>query len=221
MAESKFIFHYLDLTARGEVTRLTLAAAGKEYEDARIPFEEIAQQRHRFPFEQVPVLEIDGKMYTQSFAINCYIAKEFGIYGDNNLERLLIDQVLLLIKSIFDTASHFLSEKDPAKKVAKVKEFKMNTCLPTYRKLEKLLEQNGTGYFAGNRLSVAEIAVYDVTTTTLQFVIVPIDGKFPLLQANLRKTAEFPEIKAYMATRKNQHFPVSQQPQVPPSTKTA
>ena len=42
---------------------------------------------------QLPVLEVDGELICQSRAINRYLATEFNLYGENNSDRALIDQV--------------------------------------------------------------------------------------------------------------------------------
>ena len=39
----------------------------------------------------MPVLEIDGKKYSQSKSICRYLAKKFNLYGSNELEALEID----------------------------------------------------------------------------------------------------------------------------------
>ena len=43
------------------------------------------------PMGHVPVLEIDGKKYSQSMAILHYIANKFNLYGKDDLEALQID----------------------------------------------------------------------------------------------------------------------------------
>lgn len=43
------------------------------------------------PFGQMPVLDIDGKTYTQSSAIARYLGKQFGLAGKDDLENLQID----------------------------------------------------------------------------------------------------------------------------------
>lgn len=46
------------------------------------------------PFGQVPILEIDGKIFHQSLAICRYLAKTVGLAGENNLEELEINVVV-------------------------------------------------------------------------------------------------------------------------------
>lgn len=43
------------------------------------------------PFGKLPILEIDGKVVTQSTAICRYYAKKSGIAGEDDWENLLID----------------------------------------------------------------------------------------------------------------------------------
>lgn len=46
------------------------------------------------PMGQVPVLEIDGKMYNQSKAISRFIAKKGKLYGADDFEALEIDSTI-------------------------------------------------------------------------------------------------------------------------------
>ena len=43
------------------------------------------------PMEQVPVVEIDGKVFYQSKATGRYLAKKFGLYSNDELEAYHID----------------------------------------------------------------------------------------------------------------------------------
>lgn len=45
------------------------------------------------PFGQVPVLEVDGKVLTQSAAILRYIGKKFGLEADDEFDQALGDSL--------------------------------------------------------------------------------------------------------------------------------
>ncbi|ESO95810.1 hypothetical protein LOTGIDRAFT_99844, partial [Lottia gigantea] len=67
--------HYFDVRGRGEGIRLLFAASGQKYEDKRYTRDEWNLFKPRTPFSQMPVLEIDGKLYGQSGAIGQYLAR--------------------------------------------------------------------------------------------------------------------------------------------------
>lgn len=46
------------------------------------------------PMGQVPILDIDGKVMYQSFAICRYLAREFGLAGANSFEDYEIDNAV-------------------------------------------------------------------------------------------------------------------------------
>uniref|UniRef100_A0A914CPB0 glutathione transferase n=1 Tax=Acrobeloides nanus TaxID=290746 RepID=A0A914CPB0_9BILA len=45
------------------------------------------------PFGQVPVLEVDGKMLPQSFTINRYLARKYGLAGKDDFEQATVDAI--------------------------------------------------------------------------------------------------------------------------------
>lgn len=72
----------------------------------------------RFPLSQMPTLEVDGKVMTQSGAIGRYLAKEFGLYGDSSYDQALIDQVYETLDEISNTLNPIIfREKDEEMKV--------------------------------------------------------------------------------------------------------
>ncbi|VDM98871.1 unnamed protein product [Thelazia callipaeda] len=71
--------YYFDLMGRAEVIRLIFAQAEVPYEDIRFNKEDWATHyKPMMPFGQVPVLDEDGKLLSQSTAIALYLARKFG-----------------------------------------------------------------------------------------------------------------------------------------------
>ncbi|VDM77850.1 unnamed protein product [Strongylus vulgaris] len=50
------------------------------------------------PFEQLPVLEIDGQQLAQSYAICRYLARQFGYAGKTPFEEAVVDSIADQIK---------------------------------------------------------------------------------------------------------------------------
>lgn len=50
-----------------------------------------------FPLENLPLLEIDGTVYTQSAAILRYLGKRFGLVAGDDIQDLRVDQVAEIV----------------------------------------------------------------------------------------------------------------------------
>ena len=67
----KLVLTYFDFDGgRGEAARLVMHLGGIAFEDKRIPGKDWPALRDSTPFQAMPVLEVDGKVITQSNTIN-------------------------------------------------------------------------------------------------------------------------------------------------------
>jgi len=53
------------------------------------------------PWGQVPILEHDGKIFSQSYAIARYLAKKYNLAGKNDYETFKCDEIADAVKDIF------------------------------------------------------------------------------------------------------------------------
>ncbi|XP_012945528.1 glutathione S-transferase [Aplysia californica] len=91
-------------------------------------------------------------------------------------------------------------EKDEKKKEELMAAFKDTESPRFFGYFEKMLKENGTGYFVGSKLSLADIAVYDVFTGLLAPWLGSVDS-FPFLKSLIDKVGADEKIKAYVASR--------------------
>ncbi|RUS84491.1 hypothetical protein EGW08_007730 [Elysia chlorotica] len=192
---------YFDLRGRAEVSRLIFAYAKQEFEDKRIQFPDWPALKPNTPFGQLPILEVDGQVIGQSTAINNFLAREFGLYGKTNMESCQVDQIGCLLEDYFQLAIKAMFEKDEAKKAQLMKELKEETAPKYLDLLEKLLKKNGSGYFVGKEITLADINVYNVTWAFLNEAPAALDS-FPLLKEFHHKVNSIPQIKSYVDARK-------------------
>ncbi|GFN73807.1 glutathione s-transferase [Plakobranchus ocellatus] len=191
---------YFNVRGRAEVTRLIFAYAGQKFEDKRIVREEWLKLKPSTPFGQVPVLQIDDKMYAQSAAIANYLAREFGLYGKTNMDAFEIDQVVCLIEDFFNAHLKVKREEDETKKAELLKKY-LEEEVPKYLGfLEGLLKKNGSGYFVGSDTTLADISVYDFVFG-LNENHPKVLETFPLVKGHMDKIASLPNIKAYLDVR--------------------
>ena len=98
------------------------------------------------PFGQVPVLEVDGKLLSQSNSIARYVANKFGLTGNNAWDAAVCDQ---WVDALVDVLQHMVvwkfrgktqEDKDEAKKTL------YETALPDFlKRATKALEKNPDG----------------------------------------------------------------------------
>ncbi|KAL8757050.1 MAG: hypothetical protein Q9199_002491 [Rusavskia elegans] len=91
--------HYLDFASRGrgQVVRLMWEDAGIAYTDIRYSFEEYPEHKkttiaEKNPTTTIPIVEINGKILTQSYAILRHFARQLGKYdGETEEEKYWAD----------------------------------------------------------------------------------------------------------------------------------
>ncbi|OWF40797.1 hematopoietic prostaglandin D synthase-like [Mizuhopecten yessoensis] len=198
-AKSKYTLTYFNIRARGELCRLLFAQAGIEYKDVRIEQADWPKFKKETPNGTLPFLDVEGKQIGQSMAIARYLASEFGLNGKNKLESCMIDEYLCNIVDFMTKIFAPVFEKDEAKKAELTKEF-AGEILPKFLKMTET-KIGKSGWIIGEKISVADIALYDVL-----FGISQTEGdKFmalaPKVKANYEKVQSQPKIKAWLAKR--------------------
>lgn len=156
---AKYKLTYFDFDGgRGEPVRIALHAAGIDFEDERISFEQFGEMRSGFRFAAVPVLTIDGDEVTQSDAMCRYAGKLAGLYPKNSLQALYCDEAMGAVEDLTHYIVQTFGLPDDELRVARAKlaDGWMSVIL---KGLDQLLERGGGQYFADKRLTVADLKV--------------------------------------------------------------
>lgn len=191
----------------GEIVRLVFAQAGVEYTDTRIAFDAWSEFKPQTPWGQMPILYENGKALAQSGAIVRYLSSKFGLAGANAFEAALIDAVSEALKDSMKNYFTARSVKDEKEKAEKLAEY-FSKDWPTFAaRFEANLKANneGAGYFVGDKVSHADLAVYYTTWVFLQDDAKVLDA-FPLLKAHHERIAALPNIAAWVAKRPASDF---------------
>ncbi|MDA9749109.1 glutathione S-transferase family protein [Pelagibacteraceae bacterium] len=155
---------------RAEVTRLSLFIADIPFIDHRIEANEYDEFKKsgklpngKFaPFKQLPVLDIDGKIFAQTGAIARYCGKLSGLYPKNDdYKSALIDQIIEAAQDINFLVTLSSRDKDPEKKQI-AREILATRHLPKwFQYLEDLNNENNQSvYFVGKELTIADLAIW-------------------------------------------------------------
>jgi len=197
---------YFDIDGgRGEPVRIALHAAGIEFEDERVSFEEFGKRRQDLRFSSLPVLEIDGNPVTQSNALSRYVGKMAGLYPEDDLQALYCDEVLDALEDVnhYIVPTLFLQGDE----LRAAREKLVAGWLTVYLKgLGQLLARGGGNYFADDRLTIADLKTL-VQVRALRsgrMDHVPIDlveQLAPNLCEHQDRIEKEPQVVAYYASR--------------------
>jgi glutathione S-transferase len=203
----KLVLVYFDFDgSRGEAPRLAMHLAGIPFEDKRIPRKEWAAVRDQYPFQALPMLEVDGKPLAQSNTINRYVGKLTGLYPKDDWQAARVDEVMDAIEDINGRIGATFSLEGEAKQ--KAREALAAGPLTRYlQQLEARLKAGGGEWFAENRLTVADLKCYLFTRWLKSGALdhIPADiveRQAPLLAKHLERVGNHPKIAAYYAARK-------------------
>ncbi|XP_065937989.1 S-crystallin SL11 [Magallana gigas] len=192
---------YFDTKGRAEVIRLAFVVAGQSFEDKRFPMEEWQTVKPTIPQKQLPCLQVDGRLIPQSGAIMRYVAREFGLYGDNNDENTRVDVIIGTAEDFLKSAIAIHYEKDETKKAELKKDLEENKLPQFFSLLEDILKENndGDGFFVGKKISLADILIYDITDQVGATAKLPAFP--PKLGGLIERVKNYPKIKEYLAKR--------------------
>ncbi|GMR44801.1 hypothetical protein PMAYCL1PPCAC_14996, partial [Pristionchus mayeri] len=200
---------YFPVRARAEVARQLFYLAGVPFEDVRVPHADWPALKPKTPFGQMPLLEVDGKPLPQSYAINRYLAKEFGFAGKSPFEAAWVDAIAdqfkdynIELRPLFLVLMGFAQgDKDQLLK---------DVGIPARDKffgiLEKLAKDNGNnGHFVGSSLTWADLLIADHVKTVSIHLPSFLDG-FPTVLDTVKKIESTPKLKEWIEKRPDTKF---------------
>lgn len=210
MANDNAKFYYFNLQARGELTRLIFAAAGREYEDIRFDFTAWPEYKPKMILGQCPVLELtDGTQIPQSLTVARYVARENGLAGSDNLESAKIDAVVDTQRDVVEEFyQKVFFEKDETKKEEQKQKFINETLVKHVDNLTKLKKaySQDERYFVGDKLSWADLFVFQSIGVLVQ-LIPEVKGKFgDQFQPLTKAISEHENLQKYLQSRAQTDF---------------
>ncbi|CAF0719018.1 unnamed protein product [Brachionus calyciflorus] len=200
--------NYFNLRGRGEIIRLIFAAAGAEFTDNRIEFDQWPALKADTPLGQLPYLTIDDSIHIpQSMAIARYVARETGLAGKNNLQQAQADAI---VDTIMEPVNYYWSNifkiQDANEKAEAFKAFLVDQGAKGAKNVEKLIGLYGSnGYSVGDSLTWADLAVYDVASALLS-KHPEFSDKFPVLAAVYKNVLANEKLANYVKNRPETPF---------------
>ena len=165
----------------------------------------------------LPMLEYDGLVLSQSFTIARFLAKKAGLAGESPEEEAKCDMIVDLVIDYYNALRkvHFVEDNDELKRAVAVKVFTDD--VPKFLDVaERLLSDAGGNFFVGDKLTWADIAIFnafqaltDATNPTFAKRMPWFDNDLrvgflesrPMLLALLARVAEHENLAKWLAIR--------------------
>jgi len=173
-----YYFDYLS-RGRGEVLRLFLEDAGIAFKDYRFSFEDYNAQAKSGeilklnPLKSLPVVEIAGAKYAQSYPLLRLWAHQLGKYdGKTDLERYYVDAITDIasdwrskfVDSAFRATNDGMGPNENQKEIEYHKSFtipKFASALNTHLTTNPL--SSGGPFVLGNQISYADFVIFQIS----------------------------------------------------------
>lgn len=196
--------HYWPARGRGEQVRLALAATGVAFEDVTFDMADDTSKTEFFAkcrelggnaTNNTPMLEVKGKFYTQSIAIVKFVCACGGLSTDNARTNYQIDNIIAHVEDLRTPSYKPIAmfgggEKEKADYVELLPKHLGN--------FERLLGERK--FFAGGKLSAADICVYDVLDTMVETQVPGTLAAYPKLTEFRERMSKVSGIEKYHAT---------------------
>ncbi len=193
--------YYWAKRGRGEQIRLLLSELGQPYEDVHLAGESFRELRARRPrvlwFGSVPMLEDGDVRLVQAPVILSYLARKHGVAPARLEDASRADAIAWGAEDLRIEYFDVWGDESAVRQANLVAGHWSDRYLPGF---DDLLEQNGTGFFVGDSLSHADIAVWDILDSMTAWVAgATLDG-YPRLAEFHAAIKSRPRIAAYLAS---------------------
>tara|TARA_Y100001954_G_C15776703_1_gene587405 strand:+ start:821 stop:1444 length:624 start_codon:yes stop_codon:yes gene_type:complete len=172
---------------RVDILRLSLSHGKIPYHYKRIIRANWPQEKKRFPFGQLPIMEIDGKIFAHTHSMVRYCAVQSGLYAQDPIKALVIDQVIDWANEITLRIAPSIREKNIEKSSLLRKKFIKNELHTWFGYLENLFDSfSEDRKFFIQKFSIADITAWRVIHWFVsgQLDQIPLDfiDKYPILK---------------------------------------
>ena len=196
-------FNYFPFNARGAITRAILSVSKATWENHIITMQEwpTVKQSGFCEFGQLPVLEFNGKKYTQSMAMELFLARHYNLIGITADEEYQVTSLLCTFDDLFPLVHKvsMLRTEELKKNLEKNRSELIEKYKFYLKKLEERYVKNGKkNYFLGEHFTLADIYLSVVTNSFVNAMNGkdPFKETAPLLHA-LVERVKGKELKEY------------------------
>jgi len=198
--------YYFDVPFwRAEIVRIALFVGGIPFEDIRDQKASDLKEQGKLTFGAVPVLEIDGKILSQTQAMAIYAAKMAGLHPDDAWAAAKVDEAINGCTDVTTTISMTFRMPDDEKVAARKALLEPDGRLTMFLSgLEKICAENGgNGYVAGASLTVGDLAIWRLagwlSSGTIDGIPADVISAFPAISNVCSAVEGHPKVQDWIA----------------------
>lgn len=183
---------------RAETTRWMLAAAEVGFSNVAVETpEDLAALRaaDRLPFDQLPLLEIDGHCLSQSSAMIRYLARRAGLYGATDIDAMWCDLIAGVAADFAETAMQAAFKPNADAAIADL-EARFAKFGPRF---EARIAAQGSGFVAAETMTFADVVLAEALSSYLEWCPDLLSGS-PGLAAMYDAVTNRPGIAGYLGS---------------------
>ena len=204
--------YYFDFAFwRAEAVRLGLFIGGVPFEDIRDQKASDLKEAGKLTFGGLPVLEVDGKMLSQTQAMAVYAGKLAGIHPDDPWSAAKVDECLNGCTDVTTTLGATFRLAEDEKISARRALIEEGGRLALHLGgLEKLCVENGScGFAVGDSLTVADLAIWRLAgwlaSGALDGIPTTYVGTFPAITKLVESVDAHPKVDEWKAAHPNNY----------------
>ena len=144
---------YFNMNGRVGLIRAMLCYKKIPFENILITMEEWPNKKQNFEFQQLPLLEVNNKKMTQTFAICLYLARQLNLYP-NDIDLQYQVESILACRDDFTFLYRKIKFKENNEEEYKTFKDKLILYLQKFEK--RYIDLGSNKYFLGNEISVAD-----------------------------------------------------------------
>ncbi|KAF8364325.1 hypothetical protein PRIPAC_91248 [Pristionchus pacificus] len=200
---------YFDKRGRAEAIRQLFVVAGIDFVDDRVTDGEWKAAKHRTPFQQLPILDVDGILLGQTHAIIRFLAKKFGYAGRSALEEAIIDSLSERYSDFFDDISPWVvvvegyAKGDEKTSVIFQRHLRESVLYPaalTFFECIDMFLKKANGFLVGTNLSYADLLITEGIAQIAEMEPRILDGH-KRIDEYVRRIRKHPRLKEWIADR--------------------
>jgi glutathione S-transferase len=158
--------------------------------------------KHKTPFGQLPVLELNGRVLTHSNSIARFLGNELGLSESDNWHAAQLDALVDGMQDVYGALLGVITEKDAERAVSLLRQVRRRSIKPKLLIYESFLQNSKSGFFGSEKVSWADFVLFCNFGGLAEWAHVHLKH-FPAISTFCATMEALPAVARWMATHRD------------------